>query len=237
MAEPDFRPEDVPIKPASTVVLVRDGRAGPEALLVRRSSKLVFHGGSWVFPGGRIDDEDRHPADGEDAEPAARRAAVREVFEEVDLHIEAGNLVYHSHWTTPMGRPRRFATWFYAAQAPSGEGSDVNVDGAEIHDHEWMTPHDALAKQRAGEIELPGPTFVTLSGLAVHRDVDSFLAHTDRMPSPVFVPYLRRSDAGQWSIYEGDICYQDDTVPLDTPGPRHRLTMIDGNWRYERSDG
>ena len=29
-----------------------------EVLLARRSSKLAFHGGAWVFPGGRIDPDD-----------------------------------------------------------------------------------------------------------------------------------------------------------------------------------
>ena len=41
--------------PAATVVLIRDGRDGLEVLLARRSSQLAFHGGAWVFPGGRID--------------------------------------------------------------------------------------------------------------------------------------------------------------------------------------
>ena len=44
--------------PAATVVLLRDGEAGIEVLLGRRSSRLDFHGGAWVFPGGRIDPED-----------------------------------------------------------------------------------------------------------------------------------------------------------------------------------
>src|SRR5262249_22587229 len=44
--------------PAATVVLVRDGERGLEVLLGRRSSKLAFHGGAWVFPGGRIDPVD-----------------------------------------------------------------------------------------------------------------------------------------------------------------------------------
>src|SRR5690348_4693324 len=44
--------------PAATVVLVRDGERGLEVLLAKRSSTLEFHGGAWVFPGGRIDPED-----------------------------------------------------------------------------------------------------------------------------------------------------------------------------------
>lgn len=42
---------DVPIVPAATVVLLREGRVAPEVLLLRRNSQLAFHGGAWVFPG------------------------------------------------------------------------------------------------------------------------------------------------------------------------------------------
>lgn len=46
--------------PAATVVLVREAESttGIEVLLLLRNSSLAFHGGHWVFPGGRIDAED-----------------------------------------------------------------------------------------------------------------------------------------------------------------------------------
>ena len=52
------RRSGVDAAPAATVVLLRDGDDGLEVLLARRSSKLAFHGGAWVFPGGRIDPDD-----------------------------------------------------------------------------------------------------------------------------------------------------------------------------------
>lgn len=60
---PSFRPESVPIQPASTVMLV-DDRSGPSGdrelhvLMVQRTSRLVFAPAAWVFPGGRVDPED-----------------------------------------------------------------------------------------------------------------------------------------------------------------------------------
>jgi 8-oxo-dGTP pyrophosphatase MutT (NUDIX family) len=57
--------------PAATVVLLRDGAAGIEALLVRRNSKLEFAGGMWVFPGGRLDGDDFSPPFDPDAAAAA----------------------------------------------------------------------------------------------------------------------------------------------------------------------
>ena len=43
--------------PAATVVLVRETEedSGLQVLLLQHNSRLVFHGGHWVFPGGRID--------------------------------------------------------------------------------------------------------------------------------------------------------------------------------------
>ncbi len=48
--------------PSATVVLMREGRAGPEVLLLRRNRATGFVPGAYVFPGGRVD-----AADGEDA--------------------------------------------------------------------------------------------------------------------------------------------------------------------------
>src|SRR3954469_14588714 len=96
--------------PAATVVLLRDSERGLEVLLARRSSKLAFHGGAWVFPGGRIDPED-YRDDPDDLEAAAKRAAAREAKEEAGVDVDAETLVHLSNWTTPEISPKRFATW------------------------------------------------------------------------------------------------------------------------------
>ena len=62
------------IRPASTVVLLRDGSEGLETLLLKRNKALAFAGGFWVFPGGSLDPEDMAAGDG-DEETAARVAA------------------------------------------------------------------------------------------------------------------------------------------------------------------
>ena len=46
---------------AATVVVARDSADGVEVLMLRRNSKIYF-GGMWVFPGGRVDPEDRADA-------------------------------------------------------------------------------------------------------------------------------------------------------------------------------
>lgn len=94
-----------PARPASTVVLLRPAHPF-EIFLVRRSDSIAFMGGAHVFPGGRVDAEDRlddvdSRSDGASA-AAARMpdvppdvavahhvAALRELFEEAGVLLAA----------------------------------------------------------------------------------------------------------------------------------------------------
>ncbi|MGD9703843.1 MAG: NUDIX hydrolase [Acidimicrobiia bacterium] len=55
----EFDPFAVPLSPAATVMLVRDGDEGLDVFMLRRTLSAVFAGGMYVFPGGRVDDADR----------------------------------------------------------------------------------------------------------------------------------------------------------------------------------
>jgi len=217
--------------PAATVVLLRDAGGSLEALLVRRNAQLSFHGGAWVFPGGRVDPEDyAGVADPSDVLAAARNAAVREALEEAGVTIIRDGLIALSRWVTPVGLPKRFDTWFFAARALDER---VQVDGGEIHEHRWLRPEVALAAQRSGEIELPPPTFVTLTGLAGHRNVNAALESIASQPFETFEPRLHAMPGGACTLYADDAGYEDGNV--DRPGPRHRLVMLESGWRYERA--
>ena len=61
----------VPIRPAATVMLVRDGDAGLEVFMLQRTHAAVFAKGIYVFPGGKVDSADAGPA----FEAAVRRVA------------------------------------------------------------------------------------------------------------------------------------------------------------------
>lgn len=225
--------DDVPLRRAATVVLVRDGDAGVEALLLRRHSDLAFHGGAWVFPGGRIDDEDySSAASTDDHEHAALVAACREAQEEADLALDLSCLVPFAHWTTPVGPPRRFATWFFIASADAG--AEVATDGGEITEHRWFSPAHALAARAAGEIELPPPTFVSLTWLDGVANAAAAVEEATRREYLRFEPRLHRVDDGMVHLYAGDVAY-DDVGLRDVAGGRHRLWTDATTWRYERS--
>ena len=97
-----FVPSDTAFRPASTVVVLKDGTAGLEVLLVRRHQKAAFMAGAHVFPGGVVEAGDHAvvaaglcdvgtitaPAGMTVDEALAYRvAAVRELFEEAGIFI------------------------------------------------------------------------------------------------------------------------------------------------------
>jgi 8-oxo-dGTP pyrophosphatase MutT (NUDIX family) len=66
--KPSFDPgelkTDEPItpRPASTVIVARDGDRGIDVFMLERHLKSDFAGGAYVFPGGTVDDRDCDPA-------------------------------------------------------------------------------------------------------------------------------------------------------------------------------
>lgn len=221
-------PENPPATPAATVILLRDADAGLETLMLHRTSKVAF-GGMWVFPGGRVEADDRRDTDADD-EPGGRRAAAREAAEECGLIVEPDHLVPFSHWTPPADTPRRYATWFFLARAGAGE---VQVDGGEIRDHAWLTPTEVLDRHGRGEVDLVPPTFVTLADLAAHPNVEAALASaSQRQPVPRYATRWGSTDGGIVALWAGDAGYE--TNDPDAPGARHRLWMLADGWRFER---
>ena len=222
-------PRRIPLIPAATVILLRDGDDGLETLLMRRNSKLSFAEGMWVFPGGRIDDDD-HPDDG-DHHQAARHAAVREAKEEGDLTIDLDGLLYYSHWLPPVQSPKRFSTWFFVAEAPTG---DVTVDQGEILEHAWWQPGHALDRAADRRIEILPPTWMTLNDLSQFGSGGRTASPRTAERGPLaFATRIIKTPDGPAATWEEDAAY--DNGAHDTPGERHRLVMAEGPWRLERS--
>ncbi|MHB8691463.1 MAG: NUDIX hydrolase [Solirubrobacteraceae bacterium] len=167
--ELNFGEATVP-RPASTVILLRGGADLLEVLLVQRNPEARFMGGAWVFPGGSVGRDEGSGQDGH------RAAAIRELAEEAGLVIdEPGSLIPFSRWITPAEVKTRFDTWFYLAPAP--EGVEPQVDGSEIVDARWISPVDALAAGRSGELFLVFPTIRQLEQLSGFDSADDLIAH------------------------------------------------------------
>ena len=224
-------PELVVPAPAATVVLVRDGVAGLEVLLAKRSSKLAFHGGAWVFPGGRIDPDDYADAP-DDLFGAARRAAAREAKEEAGVDVDSDALVHLSNWTTPEMSAKRFATWFFVGEVTGGEEVADGIETDRLH---WFRPEDAFAARDAGEIELAPPQFVTLLWLRDHGTVAAVMAAAVLGEVVDYTPRFHFIEGGgAICVYNEDVAYE-DLDRIDDPGPRHRLYLRDQVWEYQKS--
>jgi 8-oxo-dGTP pyrophosphatase MutT (NUDIX family) len=179
--------EIVPPRLAATVLLVRDGASGLEVFMVVRHHQIEFASGALVFPGGKVDPEDRALA-GDDDDRAARLAAIRETYEECGvlltkpasasassetfydrlksekLEPALDALTLFAHWITPTILPKRFDTRFYIAEAPA-EQTAVH-DGGEAVDSVWIAAAEALAEGAAGRRTLLLPTRLNLELLA-----------------------------------------------------------------------
>lgn len=98
--------EPAPLRPAATVLLLRDGPAGLEVLMTRRSMRASFAPGAFVFPGGGIDAGDaaahaqaERRASQSDEQLTQAIAAIRESFEELGVLLARqsdGTPVAHS---------------------------------------------------------------------------------------------------------------------------------------------
>lgn len=78
---------------AATVMLLRDGVAGLEVLMLERHLRSEFAAGAYAFPGGKVEDADRQlPADrwrGIDPAHAAAELGVTDAAEALGLYVAA----------------------------------------------------------------------------------------------------------------------------------------------------
>ncbi len=162
------RPRGVRPRDAATLVPLRRHADRIEILMGRRAGKHRFLPNLYVFPGGRVDDDDHrieplsplradvHAHLARESGPARARAlavaAVRETWEETGIvlgRIEHGKLLpaldrldYLIRAITPAESPIRFHARFFAAQVAHNDG-DVRSNG-ELLDLEWRSVGDCL---------------------------------------------------------------------------------------------
>ena len=218
---------DASLRPASTVVLLRESRAGLETLLLKRNKALMFAGGCWVFPGGALEPADLAAAQGDEVR-ASRIAAAREAWEESGLRPDPDDMVLVSHWTTPVAEPRRFSTWIYAA--PVTGAQEVVIDGGEIHDHLWIGIDKAIAMHEAGELAMLPPTLVTLLSLGSYNSIAELVGEERHSFVPEVLPVFALHEGVVTVMFRGDAGY--DTGDPALAGARHRATLDGQRWIY-----
>lgn len=124
-------------------------------------------------------------------------------------------IAYYSHWVTQAGRPRRYDTRFFVAQAP--EGQTALEDNHETVGQIWVRPDQAIDLHRSGALNLMFPTIKTLESLAPFKHVEELLEYA-RKPRPklVMAPMMGMDRAGvSHMLIPGDFAYA-EIKKLDT---------------------
>lgn len=87
------------------------------------------------------------------------------------LTLACDRVHFYNRWVTPLGRPRRFDTRFFIAEAPPQQ---VGLhDDKELDDSCWITPEQALERHRAGDFDLMAVTVKQLEGLCRFDSIDA----------------------------------------------------------------
>jgi 8-oxo-dGTP pyrophosphatase MutT (NUDIX family) len=148
---------------------------------------------------------------GEVARFGAERAAVNarsrrflDLCRDEQLRLLVGDVHYFARWITPKGAPRRYDTRFFVAAAPPGQiaAHDAGETIADV----WISPADALAQHREGDIELIFPTIRNLQAIGRFATSAALLAAAAEASSsvPTIEPRVVTDGNGVRIVLPGD---------------------------------
>ncbi len=182
-----------PIKPAATVLLLRDTEDtpenGPEVFMVVRHHQIDFASGALVFPGGKVDPGDyeselaNYVPDSNDPMLAFKIASIRESFEEANVFLAReksnGKLVAGDHLQLLADKYRQdlLDDKIDILTVVKAENLELATDLL-VHFAHWITP-DHMPKQFDTHFYIAR---VPENQLAVHdgeESVDSVWIHPD----------------------------------------------------------
>lgn len=142
-----------------------------EVLMIRRHAASSFAPDVWAFPGGAVDASDHRDS----VLDTMRVAALRELFEETGIPLDdLEQLVWTSHWITPVGVPKRFDTYFFLAC--TGRNTQLRLQETEAVDSIWISPPDAVQRHMAGSFPLVFPTLKNLEAIVGFKSSGELIA-------------------------------------------------------------
>ncbi len=140
-------------------------------------------------------------------EMAQSKMSFMDILRQEQVKAATDRIAYYSHWVTQAGRPRRYDTRFFVAQAP--EGQTALQDNHETVGQLWVRPDQAIDLHRAGTLNLMFPTIKTLESLAPFKCVEELLEYARKpRPKQVMAPVtgVDRSGASH-PLIPGDFAY------------------------------
>jgi 8-oxo-dGTP pyrophosphatase MutT (NUDIX family) len=221
----------VPLRDAATVLIVRDGLDGLDGLevfMLKRNLNSDFVGGAYVFPGGAVDDHDRHldlepVCDGRSDADASRRlgvgggglafwiAAIRESFEEAGVLLARDGDGYvdldAAHGLERWARLRD--------QVDTGQLKIVDLCQAEG------------LRLAVGDMHYFGH-WITPEGAPRRYDTRFFLTAAPPNQTPTILPRVIAVDGGMRIVLPGDPAYGDPSAAPDASLERDWMRVADG---------
>lgn len=148
---------------------------------------------------------------------AAERKAVdkgelawSEFLKEQGLCMAADALHYFAYWETPFIQHKRWQTRFFVAALPPGQ---VAIhDGSEVTDSRWMSPGEAHALGRRGEMSMPFPTLRNLGDMARFGSLDELIDWAKNRPAEGITkirPAVTKLDGNPKILVPGDPGYDE----------------------------
>jgi 8-oxo-dGTP pyrophosphatase MutT (NUDIX family) len=132
------------------------------------------------------------------------RSRFLDLCREEQLRLLVGNVHYFARWIAPKGAPRRYDTRFFVAAAPPGQiaAHDSGETIAEV----WISPAEALAQHRRGEIEIIFPTIRNLQAIGRFATSGELLAAAAEASSsvPTIEPRVVADGNGVRIVLPGD---------------------------------
>jgi 8-oxo-dGTP pyrophosphatase MutT (NUDIX family) len=141
---------------------------------------------------------------------AAHELSLAQMLRRRGLVLRADLLTPWARWITPVAEPRRYDTFFFAAELPPGQRAGVNAADDVTRREEadaagWFTPEAALADARAGAAVLLPPTAVCLGQLAGGGLVSALVAQRRRI-FPL-CPTVAEADGRVWLTIPEEVDY------------------------------
>jgi 8-oxo-dGTP pyrophosphatase MutT (NUDIX family) len=121
------------------------------------------------------------------------------------LTLATDRLVYFAHWITPEEQPLRFDTRFFAALTPSAQ--DAVADGHEITEVRWLSPDEAFAAAKTGEISLRNPTARNIDLFRGGTSADDAVRRVVGREIPTIRPRVLLENGVRRVLMPGDVGY------------------------------
>ncbi len=147
-----------------------------------------------------------------------QRSGLLDICEQEGLVLAVDAVHYVSHWITPELAPRRYDTRFFITAAPPGQ--IASHDEVETIANIWIRPGEALARHRAGEIEMLPPTIANLRNIEAYRTTGEVMEWASQVTDvPTVLPIVLIEDGHVLILRPGDIGYEEALADRLASGP------------------